>query len=166
MGVQTQHMNQADSPLDRVERLAERRHWPLQRTSDEEVVMTVSGGWCDLNLSIYWRDDLETLQIACCYDLKVPPPRHTEIMRLIALINARMLHGHFDFWNNEGTINFRHTLILAGGAEANDSQCDTLIRAGLDNCQRYYPAIQFVIWAGQTAEAALENALLETQGRA
>lgn len=160
------HTHTEDNPLDRVERLAEKRHWPLQRTSDEEVEMTVAGGWCDINLSLYWREDLETLQVACTYDLKVPEQRHTEVMRLIAMINSRMLHGHFDFWTADGSINFRHTLILAGGAEANDSQCDMLIRAGMDACQRYYPAIQFVIWAGHSAETALENALLETQGEA
>jgi hypothetical protein len=154
------------NPLDRVEKLAESRRWPMDRTSDDEVIMVVQGGWCSLQLSLYWRDDLEALQFSCTYDLKVPVLRHTEVLLLLNLINAQLLHGHFDFWAREGTINFRHTLILAGGAEANDAQCDTLIRTGLDACQRYYPALQFVIWAGQSAETALESALLETQGEA
>jgi hypothetical protein len=154
------------NPLDRVEKLAESRRWPMDRTSEDEVVMTISGGWCNLQLSLYWRDDLEALQFACTYDLKVPEPRQVEVMRLLSLINAQLLHGHFDFWTHEGTVNFRHSLILAGGAEANDAQCDALIRAGVDACQRYYPAMQFVIWAGQPADTALENALLETHGEA
>jgi hypothetical protein len=154
------------NPLDRVEKLAESRRWPMDRTSDDEVVMVVQGGWCSLQVSLYWRDDLEALQFACTYDLKVPEARHVEVLRLLSLINAQLLHGHFDFWAHEGTINFRHSLILAGGAEANDAQCDALIRAGLESCQRYYPALQFVIWANQTADVALQNALLETQGEA
>jgi hypothetical protein len=154
------------NPLDRVEKLAESRRWPMDRTSDDEVVMTISGGWCNLHLSLYWRDDLEALQFACSYDLKVPEARQGEVLRLLSQINARLLHGHFDFWPGEGTVNFRHSLILAGGAEANDSQCDMLIRAGVEACQRYFPAMQFVIWAGQTADMALENALLETHGEA
>jgi hypothetical protein len=159
-------MNEQHNPLDRVEKLAESRRWPMDRTSDDEVVMTISGGWCNLQLSLYWRDDLEALQFACSYDLKVPELRQLEVMRLLSLINAQLLHGHFDFWAADGTVNFRHSLILAGGAEANDAQCDVLIRAGVDACQRYYPAMQFVIWAGQSAETALSNALLETQGEA
>ncbi len=154
------------NPLDRVEKLAEIRRWPMDRTSDDEVVMSISGGWCNLQLSLYWRDDLEALQFACTYDLKVADARHGEVLRLLSLINAQLLHGHFDFWAKEGTVNFRHSLILAGGAEANDAQCDALIRAGVDACQRYYPALQFVIWAGQSADQALQNALLETLGEA
>ncbi len=154
------------NPLDRVERLAESRRWPLDRTSEDEVVMSVAGGWCDLTLSLSWRDDLESLQTVCALDLKVPEARQTEVMRLICLVNARLMQGHFDFWAQGGTILFRDNLSLAGGAEANDAQCDSMIRSGLDNCQRYYPAIQFVIWAGQSAEKAIENALLDTQGEA
>ena len=82
------------------------------------------------------------------------------------LERARLMHGHFDLWPADGIVNFRHSLILAGGAEANDAQCDMLIRSGVDACQRYFPAMQFVIWAGQPADTALENALLETQGEA
>jgi hypothetical protein len=166
MGTHALSFDEQPNPLDRVERLAESRRWPMDRTSDDEVVMSIAGGWCNLNLSLYWRDDLEALQFACSYDLKVPDNRQLEALRLLCLINAQMLHGHFDLWMKEGTVNFRHSLILAGGAEANDAQCDVLIRAGVDACQRYFPALQFVIWAGQSAEAALENALLETQGQA
>lgn len=154
------------NPLDRVEMLAEQRHWPLDRMSEFEAVMTVNGGWCNLDLTMAWRDELELLQTTCSFDLRVPLARQTEVMRLICLINARLVQGHFDFWPKEGMILFRESLSLAGAAEANESQCDSLIRAGLENCQRYYPALQLVIWAGQSAESAVENALLETAGEA
>jgi hypothetical protein len=154
------------NPLDRVQRLAELRRWPMDRTSDDEVVMRISGGWCNLNLSLYWRDDLEDLQVICAYDVKVQAANQLEVMRLFSLINAQLVHGHFDVWPSDGSVTFRHSLILAGGAEANDAQCDALILASVNACQRYYPALQFVMWAGHTAEAAIENALLETHGEA
>ena len=166
MATAATHYFETPNPLDRVERLAESRRWPLDRTSEDEVVMAVAGGWCDLTLSLSWRDDLECLQTVCAFDLKVPEARQTEVMRLICLVNAQLMQGHFDFWVQGRTILFRDNLILAGGAEANDAQCDSMIRSGLDNCQRYYPAIQFVIWAGQSAEKAIENALIDTQGEA
>jgi hypothetical protein len=154
------------NPLDRVERLAESRHWHVDRSNEHEVLMLVGGGWADLNLSFTWRDDLESLHFACILDLKVPDKRREEVARLLAILNSQMMHGHFDLWSNDGSIVFRYTLILAGGAEANDAQCEAIIRIGVDESQRYYPAIQFVIWAGYSAELALENAMLETVGEA
>jgi hypothetical protein len=154
------------NPLDRVERIAETHRWSIDRTSDEEVIMLVGGGWCDLNMSLTWRDDLESLLIACAFELKVPGRRREEIERLIGMINNRLVHGHFDFWDVDATIIFRCSLLLAGGAEANDAQCEGLVRVALEACQKFYPAIQFVIWAGHTADQAMNSALLETHGEA
>jgi hypothetical protein len=56
--------------------------------------------------------------------------------------------------------------VLAGGAEANDEQCEAMIKMAIDNAQRYYPAVQLVIWGGQSAEEAMASALIETQGEA
>jgi hypothetical protein len=166
MGALALDFSEEQSPIDRVERLAELRRWPMERTSDDEVVMTVTGQWCSLHLSLSWSGELESLHVACSYDLRVPSAREAEVLRLLAQINARLLHGHFDLWPTEGLVTFRHGLILAGGADANDAQCDAMIRAGVESCQRYFPAFQFVVWAGQRAEDALQNALLETHGQA
>jgi hypothetical protein len=154
------------NPLDRFERLAERRAWQLDRTDEDEVNLLVAGSFSDLHVSLNWREEVETLHVACRYDLKVPVPRRDEIARLIALVNAQLLHGHFDLWRQEGTLIFRNNLVLAGGAEANDAQCDMLIRLAIDACQRYFPAVQFVVWAGRAAEEALEGSLFETMGEA
>jgi hypothetical protein len=154
------------NPLDRFERLAERRAWQLDRTDEDEVNLLVAGSFSDLHVSLTWREEVETLHVACRYDLKVPGPRRDEIAKLIAMVNAQLLHGHFDLWRQEGTLIFRNNLVLAGGAEANDAQCDMLIRLAIDACQRYFPAVQFVVWAGRAAEEALESSLFETMGEA
>ena len=46
------------------------------------------------------------------------------------------------------------------------SQCEALLSAALDASERYYPAYQFVVWAGKTAREALEAAVFETAGEA
>ncbi|MBG1230972.1 YbjN domain-containing protein [Aestuariivirga litoralis] len=162
----SQHLERhSTNPLDRVEQLAEARSWRMDRTNDHEVVMLVGGSWSDLNISLTWRDDMESLHFACTLDLKVPAARRLEVTRLLNLINAQLLHGHFDLWE-DGSILYRDALLLAGGAEVNEAQCETLIRAGVDATHSYYPAVNFVIWAGQPAEKALQNALLETMGEA
>ena len=154
------------NPLDRVERLAEAYHWAFDRSTPSEVTMRIEGGWSDLSVSMCWHDGLETLHVAAAFDIKVPPPRRDETGRLIARINEQLLHGHFDLWTSDGSLVFRNNLLLTGGAEANDAQCETLIRLAVQTCQRYFPAVQFVVWAGRNAEDALESSLLETMGEA
>jgi hypothetical protein len=155
-----------NNPIDRVERLAEIRQWAIDRTGADEVVMSITGGWCDLNLSLSWRSDLEALSVACTYDMRVPDRQRDEVIKLIIHMNSLMVHGHFDLWPDAGVLIYRNSLLLAGHAEVNDAQCEQMIRFAIETAQRYYPAVQFVIWGGQTATDAMNNALLETQGEA
>ena len=165
MGAALLQQTEVTNPLDRVERLAERRDWPVDRTNDHEVNMRVSGGWNDLSLSLNWHDDLESLHLACAYEFKAPDKNRAELTRLLTLINARLYAGHFDLWA-DGSVVYRNSLILAGGAEANDAQCEAMIRNGLAACEVYFPAMQFVVWAGKSAEDAMAGALFDTMGEA
>lgn len=153
-------------PLDRVERLAITRSWSIDRPGDDEINMLVEGNWADLQITLNWRDDLESLHVVCMYGDKVPSSRREEIARLLLSANSQLFHGHFDLWPKDGSIVYRNSLVMAGGAEANDAQLEALIHVGLDTCQRYFPAIQFVVWAGKTAEEAIESSLFETMGEA
>lgn len=154
------------NPLDKVERVAERRRWSFDRANPHEVTMLVDGGWGDLQVSMTWRDDVETLVVACAFDQRVPGPRQDEVVRLIASINTQLLNGHFELWPSDGTLLFRNSLLLAGGAEASEAQCEALIRMAVAGCQRYFPAVQFVVWAGRSAGEALDACLFETVGEA
>lgn len=153
-------------PLDRIEALAEINEWSLERQNDDEVSMMVDASWGTLQISLSWREDLEGLHLAGCFDFKTPHLRRAEVGRLLNLINEQLYLGHFDVWRNDGTVVFRNGLSLAGGAEANEAQCEALISQAVESCNRYYPAFQFVIWAGRSAEEALESSLIETMGEA
>jgi len=165
MSATEHHARSFSNPLDRMERLAEKRSWSLDRTNDNEIVMAVGGGWSDINISLTWRDDLESLHFCCMPDLRVPGARRDEVMRLLSLINSQLMQGHLDMWT-DGTIVYRNALCLAGGAEANDAQCEAIVALGVEAVPHYYPALNFVIWGGLDAEKALESAMLVTVGEA
>jgi hypothetical protein len=153
------------NPVDLVEHLAGKEDWHFERGSDDELTMTIAGTWTDYHVSINWRDDLETLHIACAFDFKVPENRLNEVYRLIANINEQLWLGHFDLWTHEGLMMFRHGLLLNSNV-ATPRQCEALIQAALEACERYFQAFQFVVWAGRPASEALSSAMFETEGRA
>jgi hypothetical protein len=116
-------------------------------------------------ISLTWREDLEALHLACAFDFKANDARLGAIYRLLALINEQLWLGHFDLWKDDGLLLYRHGLLLAG-ADSHAGQCEALLRAALEACERYYQAFQFVRWAGKTPEEALAALMLETQGHA
>jgi hypothetical protein len=60
------------------------------------------------------------------------------VQQLISLINEQLWVGHFDLWTADGMVMFRHALVLAGGVEASNQQCEALLTAAVDACERYF----------------------------
>lgn len=153
------------NPVDMIEHIACLQDWPFERASEDELTLSVAGAWCDYHISLNWRDDLESLHLACAFDLKVPRNRQTEMHRLLVQINEQLWLGHFDLWSSEGLLLYRQGLML-NGAEPTPRQCEALLYAAFETCERYYQAFQFVVWAGQRAEEALASVIFETEGQA
>jgi hypothetical protein len=153
------------NPVDMVEHIATIHDWTFERSAPDELTLTVSGSWCDYHISLTWRDDLEALHLACAFDFRVPKLRLAEVYKLMALINEQLWLGHFDLWKEDGMLLYRHGLLFAG-ADTHVGQCEGLLKAALEACERYYQSFQFVVWAGKSPEDALAATLFETQGHA
>ncbi len=157
--------SEGGNPVDLIERIASGQDWPFERATADEITLEVAGTWTDYHVSLNWREDLESLHIACAFELRVNEARLGEVYRLIAQINEQLWLGHFDIWTGEGLIMFRHALMLHG-AVATPRQCEALLEAALEACERYYQAFQYVVWAGKSAKSALRGVMFETEGEA
>ena len=164
--IENEPQERREHPVDVVERLATLNEWAFDRHDDDEIAILVNGVWAHYEVAITWIPKVESLHFSCAFDLKVPDRKRAEIGELIRLVNAQMWLGHFDLWSHENLVMFRHAHCLAGGAQASDSQCGTIVNAALAACENYYQAFQFVLWAGQSAKESLELAMFETRGNA
>ena len=154
------------NPLEVVERMAATNDWSFERAGEDEITLLVSGKWADYQVSFTWMHDIEALHLACAFEFKVPERLCDETQKLIAMINEQLWVGHFDLWVKDGLIMYRHALVLAGGVEASNRQCEAMLSTALDASERYFPAFQFVVWAGKTAREAIDSAMFETAGEA
>jgi hypothetical protein len=166
-------MNWADSaagrsehPLDLVERLASRNEWTFDREGEDEIAIAVKGAWAEYSVGFTWLEDLEALHVACSFQLTPPESRRQELMRLVTLVNEQLWLGHFDLWDDGKMIMFRHSLLLAGGTEPTQLQCEKLLLIAVETCEKYYQAFQFTVWAGRSARDSLEGAMFVTAGQA
>jgi hypothetical protein len=157
---------QANNPLEVVERMASGNNWPFERSGEDEIALVVTGKWTNYQVSFTWMSEIEALHLACAFEIKVPELRLPEVQQLVAMINEQLWIGHFDVWMQNGMVMFRHALILAGGVPASGRQCEASLGCALDACERYFPAFQFVVWAGKSAREAMESAMFETSGEA
>ncbi|MDZ7822732.1 MAG: YbjN domain-containing protein [Ahrensia sp.] len=153
-------------PVDVIEHVAHALEWNFERTGDDEIAVAVAGHWSNYHASFAWMPDHESLHFSCAFDLTVAKNRSNELLKLLSLINEQLLIGHFDFWEKEGAIMFRHSLLLAGGAEATEAQVAMMMSSALETCESYFQAFQTVVWSGVGAREAMSHAMFETKGEA
>jgi hypothetical protein len=153
-------------PLDLLERMVEDNGWAYERASSDELNLSVAGRWSDHHFSVTWRDDLQSLHLSSAFDMKVKGDMKLfDIASLLMYVNARLWIGHFDLWPEDGTIVYRHSMVFTE-AHVSAAQVETLLNLALEACEHYYPAFQFVLWGGKTAEEAVAAAILECAGQA
>lgn len=155
-----------NSPLAVIEDVAATNDWSFERSSEDEITILSQGTWTDYQLAFTWMSEIEALHLACAFDMKIPEPRRVEVQRLVASINEQLWIGHFDIWMQTGTIMYRQALVLPDGLAASSAQCETMLTGAIQACERYYPAMQFVVWAGKSASEAMSAAMFDTDGEA
>src|SRR5258706_6941933 len=138
----------AANPLDIVEEIVAANEWPFDRTSEDELVVEITGRWCDYRLYFMWRDDVSALHFSCTFEARVPSTRRRELCDLLALINERLWLGHFEVSSDDGLPMFPHTVALRGLRRASVEQLEDLVDAALTECERFFPAFQFLIYRG------------------
>ncbi len=156
----------ARDPLAIVERMADRNNWEFSRHPGDEITIAVSGARTNYHASFSWMEDISVLHFACAFAMNVPLVRLPEVQQLLNRVNEHLWIGHFEVWDQNGLVMFRHALLLTNDVFTSTGQCEALLGAALDTCERYYPAFQFVVWAGKSAREAMAAALLDTRGRA
>lgn len=154
------------SPLDVIEQIVAANDWAFDRLSDEEMAVQVPGKWCDYNVFCAWDENVGAVHFTVAFDTRVPKTRRAPVHELLALINDKMWMGHFAIWQDEGLLAYRHALPLRGSGGPSLEQVEDLLQNALIDCERFYPAFQYVVWGGKSAADALAAAMIECVGEA
>lgn len=162
----SEYRTPTQNPLDLVEKIAVANDWPFHRQTDDELAAEISGQWCHYKLWFAWHPDMGVLQLSCALDMKVPTKKLQPFYQILAIANEKLWLGHFEIWPDEDLPVFRHASLFRESATANVSLIEDLVEIALTECERFYPAFQFVLWGGKEPHEAILAAMLETEGEA
>ena len=162
-----EHDTDPAAPIDMLEAYYAAHGWEHER-HDDEIVATVKGSWTTYELRALWREDDSVLQFLAFPDIKVTDDRRGGVYEAIGLVNEQLWIGHFELWSSSGVLLYRHAAMIDGEDEGTMSlgAAELLVESAIEECERFYPVFQFVLWGGKTPREALAAALIETKGEA
>ena len=153
-------------PLDTIERMAAGTGFEAQRVDETELHVNLTGSWRDVSVWFAWREEAQVVQIGAPLEIKIPLARRPEVLSLLALVNERLWIGHFDAWEQDQGLIYRNGAVLPAGQSLDASQAEILMRGAMDAFEKFYPAFNYVVWGGKTAQEAIDACILETVGSA
>ena len=154
------------APVDMLASLFEARGWPFEFVSDDEISGQVQGSWANYQLRGIWRSEDNVLQLLCLPDIRVGDDKRAAMFEVLGMVNEQLWLGHFDIWSNGQVLLYRHGLMLGDEGLLSISQAQTVIEVAVEECDRFYPAFQFILWGDKSPADALAAALVDAAGEA
>ena len=154
------------APVDMLAALFEARGWASEISNATEMTGEVQGSWTKYQLRGIWRPEDGVLQILCLPDIRISKGKMPQAHELVSLVNEQMWLGHFDIWSNGDVLLYRHGALLGDDGLLSLMQAQNLVETAIDECDRFYPAFQFVLWGDKSPRAALDSALVDAAGEA
>ena len=162
-----QHEDADDAaPVEMLAQLFEAHGWPCEFTGDDEISGEIQGSWTTYQVKGVWRREDRVLQLLCLPEIRVPDTKRKAAYELLAMINEQLWLGHFDIWSQGGVLLYRHGLMLGEEGLLSLSMAQLAVEAAVSECDRFYPAFQFVLWGDKNPREALDAALVDAAGEA
>lgn len=154
------------APVEMLAALFEARGWPFEVTSSEEMTGEVQGSWATYQLRAIWRAADNVLQFLCLPDIRVSQDQRQRAYELLSLVNEQIWLGHFDIWSSGDVLLYRHGAMLGQDGMLSLDQAQAMVENAIDECDRFYPAFQFVLWGDKSPRDALDAAMVDVGGEA
>ena len=158
--------DRSTNPLDILEQIIAANEWAFERRSDGEMAAEAPGKWCDYGLHFSWSHEISAMAFTCAFDMKVPAEARDKLYELLALANDRLWIGHFGIESEDGVPVFRHSVLLRGAQGASAESLEDMVDIAITECERFFPAFQFVLWGGKSPADALAASMLDCVGEA
>lgn len=166
MALSEQYLEEDIHPIDIVEHIAEHHDWDFDRIGDDQIAMAVEGQWRTYSITLAWSGYDETLRMVCTFEMEPPEEKVPQLYELINAMNDQCWAGAFTYWGGQKLMVYRYGLVLTGGQVASPDQIDTMINAAVLSAERYYPAIQLMVYGDRSPADAMQVAIAEAYGRA
>lgn len=154
------------NPLDILEEIVTANEWLFDRSNDDELLVELAGRWCHYRMYFVWQREVGALQFSCQFDMRVPDGKRGDVNDLLSMLNNRLWLGHFDLDLQHNAPLFRYTILTRSDRGPGVEMLEDLVEIALTECERFYPAFQFVIWGGKRPSEALAAAMIDTAGMA
>ena len=101
-------------PIDALELIAHEENWEFVRDEDNEIIITIDGGWKRYTVTAIWNVSRNLFKTSCTFEMMPPRKKLVKLYETINLVNISDIDGSFTYDNVEQLMNYDELWVYPG----------------------------------------------------
>ena len=153
-------------PIDALELISHEESWEFVRDDDNEIIITIDGGWKKYTVTAVWNVSRNLFKTSCTFEMMPPRKKLVKLYETINLVNISDIDGSFTYDSVEQLMNYNTNILLSDELIISNTELRDWLKSSTETAEKFYPAFQKSCWGEVMPKDAMSAAFGEIAGHA
>ncbi len=153
-------------PIDALELIAHEENWEFVRDEDNEIIVSIEGGWKKYTLIARWDVSRNLFKTTCIFEMMPPRKKLVKLYETINLVNGSDVDGSFAYDNVEQIMNYNTNILFSDELIISYTELRDWIKSSIETAEKFYPTFQKSCWGEVMPKDAMSAAFGKIAGHA
>ena len=153
-------------PIDALELIAHEENWEFVRDEDNEIIVTIDGGWKKYTVKAMWNVSRNIFKTRCTFEMMPPRKKLVKLYETINLVNISDIDGSFTYHAVEQLMNYNTNIFLSDELIISNTELRDWVKSSTETAEKFYPTFQKSCWGEVMPKDAMSAAFGEIAGHA
>ena len=153
-------------PIDALELVAHEENWEFVRDEDNEIIVTIVGGWKKYEVSAEWNVSRNLFKMSCTFEMMPPRKKLVKLYETMNLVNMSDIDGSFTYDSVEQLMNFNTNILFSDELIISNTELRNWVKSSTETAEKFYPTFQKSCWGEVMPKDAMSVAFGKIAGHA
>ena len=153
-------------PIDALELIAHEENWEFVRDEDNEIIVTIDGGWKIYSVTGRWDVSRNLFKTICSFEMMPPRKKLVKLYETINLVNGSDVDGAFTYDNVQKIMNYFTNILFSDELIISNTELRDWIMSSVETTEKFYPTFQKSCWGEVMPKDAMSAAFGKIAGHA
>ena len=153
-------------PIDALELIAHEENWEFVRDEDNEIIVTIDGGWKIYSVTGRWDVSRNLFKTICSFEMMPPRKKLVKLYETINLVNSSDVDGSFAYDSGKQLMNYNTNILFSDELIITNTELRDWIKSPIETTEKFYPTFQKCCWAEVMPKEAMSVAFGKIAGHA
>ena len=153
-------------PIDALELIAHEEKWEFVRDEDNEIIVTIDGGWKIYSVTGRWDMSRNLFKTICSFEMMPPRKKLVKLYETINLVNGSDVDGAFTYDNGQQIMNYHTNILFSDELIISNTELRDWMKSSVETTEKFYPTFQKSCWGEVMPKDAMSAAFGKIAGHA